>query len=299
MAVLSETELFADAGVPLRVWDQTAVGPSGPVTAQAVKVMYVISGWGRVDSATDSALIEPGSVVTIPAGVECFGYPQGHARTVTMYVHREYLRGELRWLPRAHPLVHLLDRCVAGAPGLGRLRLPPAVLHDLAPRLVHLANLEPDSSNEFAMLAIASEVAELVGRVSGAHGASHPSLDAAPLLPRREVADAVALLRQHPDHAWSVEELARRVALSSSQLGRVFHDQLGLSPAAYLRQVRADRMAELLSTRRLGIQEAARAVGWDNPVVASRVFKRRYGVSPRTFASTHTRAWPVEPVSLP
>lgn len=288
MTLLSESALFRREGVPLTVRDQTSRVPSGPVTAEAVKIVFGVSGWATIDSATDSVLLKPGSILTIPAGVECAGRPHGHARTVSFYLHSEYLAAELRWLSPQHPLVHQLQRSVRGAAELGCLQLPKQALRSMVPRLVRLAHLEPCSGNEFAMLSLASEIADLVGRLSGTARIAPQTVPPTGPMPRREIAAAIALLRQHPDYAWSVDELALRVALSSSQLNRVFRDQVGLSPAAYLRQVRADRMAELLTTRRVGIGEAAHAVGWDNPVVASRVFKRRYGVSPRAFVSTHT-----------
>jgi len=204
---------------------------------------------------------------------------------VSFYLQPEYLAGELRWLSPEHPLVHHLQRSVEGATGLGRLQLPLEVLGSMVPRLVRLAHLEPCAGNEFTRLSLASEIADLVGRASGTARVAPEIACSGEVLPRREIAAVMALLQQHPSYAWSVDELALRVALSSSQLSRVFRTQVGLSPAAYLRQVRADRMAELLVTRRLGIEEAAHAVGWENPVVASRIFKRRYGVSPRAFAS--------------
>jgi len=253
-----------------------------------VKIVFGISGWATVDSATDSVLLEPGAILTIPASVECAGRPHGHARTVSLYLHPEYLATELRWLSPEHPLVYQLRRSMHGGTELGHLQLPRSALCSLTPRLVRLACFSPGGRDEFAMLSLASEIVDLVGRASGAARIAPQTVSSAAPVPRREVAAAIALLRQHPDYAWSVDELALRVALSSSQLNRVFRAQVGLSPAAYLRQVRADRMAELLVTQRLGVGEAAHEVGWDNPLVASRAFKRRYGVSPRAFASTHT-----------
>lgn len=287
MAVLSEETLFADVGIPLRVLAQATEAPSGPVTAEAVKVMFVLSGWARVTSDFDATQVEPGTVLTIPAGLECRGHPYGATSTVTFYLQSDYLRHELRWHRGGHPLVHQLHRSLHGAPEFGRLQLSTQTLQNLTPRLTHLAGIGTGTGSEFAMLSIAAEIADVVGRASGANPGALLLASRGRRLPRDEVAAATSLLRQLPCHAWRVEELARRVSLSSSQLTRLFREEIGLSPAAYLRGVRADKMAELLILDRLGVSEAARAVGWRDPAVASRAFKRRYGVSPSAYAATY------------
>ncbi|AZL04297.1 helix-turn-helix domain-containing protein [Brevibacterium aurantiacum] len=75
----------------------------------------------------------------------------------------------------------------------------------------------------------------------------------------------------------------------------------GRSPAAFLRQLRADRMAELLATTSLTVGEIGAAVGWRDAAVAPRSFKQRYGVAPRIYASSCRRyaaksATPLQPV---
>ncbi|WP_372454399.1 helix-turn-helix transcriptional regulator [Microbacterium marinilacus] len=151
----------------------------------------------------------------------------------------------------------------------------------LTPVLLHAVRLSPLSGQEFALLASTSEAFDIVGQASGNEAFTGYGDRR---LPRREVVLARSQLELHPDHAWTVDELARRVLISPSQLTRIFRADLGLSPSAYLRQVRSDRMAELLSTTRIGVSEAARQAGWSNSTVASRAFKKRYGVSPRSFA---------------
>ncbi|WP_135537669.1 AraC family transcriptional regulator [Brevibacterium sp. S111] len=275
--VLTEARLFERTSLPLTVRDQMAWSPSGPVTAEAVKVVFGVSGWARVDAPNAQVTLDSGTVLVIPAGAECAGFPHGHARTVTFYLQQDYLAAELRWLPRTHPMVHLLDRSVHGATGPEQLRLPGGAMQHLGPHLARVAQLDATGHEEFAMLSTAAQVAEIVGRFAGVTRPPSEGAVRESVLPRREVAAAVALLRRQPDHAWTIDELADQVSLSSSQLTRVFRHQTGLSPSAYLRQVRVDRMAELLVSGSFGVAEAAHAAGWKNPVVASRAFKRRYG----------------------
>lgn len=103
---------------------------------------------------------------------------------------------------------------------------------------------------------------------------------------------ATALLRAELGRQWRIEELAREVAVSPTHLTRLFHAQIGISPAAFLRQLRADRMAELLATTSVTVGEAGAAVGWHDLAMASRSFKQRYGVSPSTYASSYRSPGP-------
>ena len=64
--------------IPLAVREQTAYVDSGPVVVDSVKVVFTISGWARVSSPLGEVLLESGSILTIPAGIECRGFPDGH-----------------------------------------------------------------------------------------------------------------------------------------------------------------------------------------------------------------------------
>lgn len=285
MALVPETRLFSPDRIPLSVREQTAYGDSGPVVVASVKVVFTISGWARVHSLVGEVLLEPGSILTIPAGVECRGLPDGHARTVTFYFHPEYLADQVRWLSATHPLVHHLHLALEDLPQLHQLQLAASAMRDLAPTLVLIARRRWGKVGSFAMLSMATDIFEAVGRLSGiASGNAEGSLVAGPA-PRREVVLAIALLRADLGRDWRIDELASEVALSGSQLARLFRAQIGVSPAALLRQLRADQMADLLATTKLGVAEIATAVGWSDPAVASRAFKQQYGVPPRTYAS--------------
>jgi transcriptional regulator GlxA family with amidase domain len=66
-----------------------------------------------------------------------------------------------------------------------------------------------------------------------------------------------------------------------------------MSPMAYLRRMRVERMARLLTATDLSIAETARSVGWPDPDYASRCFHASYGVSP----TEYRRGQPARPLT--
>lgn len=284
MTSFSETTLPGSDMKPLSVLEQTAYVDSGPIVVDSVKVVFTISGRARVTSPVGEVFLESGSILTIPANLECRGFPNGYARTVTLYLHPEYLVDQMRWLSAKHPLVQNLHCALEGEPQLQQLQLAAPEMYELAPTLARMARLSTSAAGGFAMLSMTTGIFDAVGRL--AHVASNcidePSPKTAPA--RQEVIVAIALMRSNLRRAWRIDDLAREVALSGSQLARLFRSQMGVSPAAFLRQLRTDKMAELLSTTRLSIGEIALAVGLGDLAVASRAFKQRYGVAPRDYA---------------
>jgi transcriptional regulator GlxA family with amidase domain len=105
---------------------------------------------------------------------------------------------------------------------------------------------------------------------------------------RGHVVAAVVVLRVRLAERWSLDALACEVHLSRSQLARSFNATTGMSPMAYLRKMRVERMARLLVSTDLSVAEAARSVGWRNQFHASQCFHAAYGVSPTEFRRRHS-----------
>ena len=100
---------------------------------------------------------------------------------------------------------------------------------------------------------------------------------------RAEVIKAVALFEEHLTHPWRLEELASAVALSTSQLNRLFQRHLGTPPIRMLAELRVTEFTRLIDETELTIGAAAKQVGWNDSRLASKRFQHRYGVSPRDY----------------
>jgi AraC-like DNA-binding protein len=94
------------------------------------------------------------------------------------------------------------------------------------------------------------------------------------------VAEAMRFVNDHPERAWTVDELAGSVALSRSAFSDRFRRVTGEAPIRYLSRVRLTRAAELLRSSDATLAEVAVLCGYGSEFSLSRAFKRAFGTSP-------------------
>jgi transcriptional regulator GlxA family with amidase domain len=91
------------------------------------------------------------------------------------------------------------------------------------------------------------------------------------------------LLNKRLDHPWTVEEMARIVDLSRPHLQKLFKANTGISPVAYLKDVRLQRACELLESTFLQIKRIGYETGHGNDSHFTRDFKKKYGMTPSQY----------------
>lgn len=104
----------------------------------------------------------------------------------------------------------------------------------------------------------------------------------------RAVTDAVAA---DPGADHSVTSLAAQASLSTRQLTRLFHAELGTTPARYVEAVRVDIGRAALDAGHT-VGESARRAGFASPETFRRVFVSHLGVSPRAYRDRFRSAAP-------
>ena len=90
-------------------------------------------------------------------------------------------------------------------------------------------------------------------------------------------------IRQHMDAALDRRTLAAIAGFSVPHFHRIFAAAVGISLAAYVRQMRLIRAGYKLRMGAVDITEVALAAGYDTHAAFSKAFKRRYGLSPSEF----------------
>jgi transcriptional regulator GlxA family with amidase domain len=181
----------------------------------------------------------------------------------------------------APPLRQLLARIHSFSPDLVARRPPAALLLDL----LHDELAAPGPESTALARALAESVVLCVTRAveDGAR----------PAEPRRgrgsgRIAKAIALMDADLSRRWTVEALARAVALSRPVFARQFVQRTGVSPGRYLAGRRMERAAELLRESDAGLAQIAELVGYESEFAFSRAFKRHHGIPPGLFRRQST-----------
>ena len=99
--------------------------------------------------------------------------------------------------------------------------------------------------------------------------------------------------RQHIERNFldidSVNDAARETFVDPAYFARLFKRFADETPLQLLNRLKINKAAELLNSRNMLVKEAAHAVGFADPYHFSRVFKRVYGIPPKTFTRTARR----------
>ena len=95
-----------------------------------------------------------------------------------------------------------------------------------------------------------------------------------------QVGRALSLLHARPAEDWTIEGLAREVALSRSVLAERFTALVGMPPIQYLARWRMQMAAGLLSCGNRSMAEVAAEIGYGSEAAFSRAFKKLVGVPP-------------------
>jgi len=94
---------------------------------------------------------------------------------------------------------------------------------------------------------------------------------------------ALDFINENYSRPITVKDIADHVNLSRTRLYRLFLQHVFLSPQQYLAEYRIREGRNLLEKRRGSIKEIAQAVGIDDPLYFSRVFKQMCGKSPTEY----------------
>ncbi len=97
------------------------------------------------------------------------------------------------------------------------------------------------------------------------------------------VKHAVNYLTQNYHKKIKISELATYIGVNRSYLTNSFKQAMKVSPQEFLVNLRMEKALTLLKQTEQPINVVSAQVGYDDPLAFSKIFKKKYGISPRQF----------------
>ena len=203
-----------------------------------------------------------GSATTIVSGAFRFGTSAKSVLLESLPAILHVPAGDPVMTPQLAATVQLIQ-AESAAPGLGSVLLMTRLAEML---LVHALRLQAQRSGESG---------DEIGQ---------PGLCA---LADPQVGKALRLIHSRSADPWTVESLARAVALSRSAFAARFAYLVGEPPLQYLTRWRMTEAAELLRLEDASVSTVAQRVGYRNPAAFMKAFTRSHGVGPGSYRRRH------------
>ncbi len=105
-----------------------------------------------------------------------------------------------------------------------------------------------------------------------------PTPDASPALPQLQ--PALVYIQSHFRENITVGEVADTVHFSAAHFSRLFHKTMGMTYQDYVLTLRLSYALSILHAPDIKVYEACFRSGFNSPEYFSRVFKKRFGISP-------------------
>ncbi|MFL5908454.1 MAG: GlxA family transcriptional regulator, partial [Solirubrobacterales bacterium] len=150
-----------------------------------------------------------------------------------------------------------------------------------------LALVEEDLGRDIAV-EVARWLVLFLQRPGGqAQFSTHLSAQLAERQPLRELQ---AWIADNLDADLRVEALAERAAMSPRNFARFFHRETGITPAAYVEELRVERARQLLEESDESIELVSSRCGFGTPETMRRAFARRVGAAPADYRARFKRS---------
>lgn len=222
---------------------------------------------------------------------EMFYCTQGSAKFIFDDLELTYRAGDVIVIPPDTPHAHILSEgagsvCLNITNATLAFRYPAVFQDDGNQSLLHLfrdAHYLFHSDAEYRA-ALLPAYGQLLSQHVNSRRASSPRS-----LLVEEIAQNIVQNYTNPNY--ELDELLKSAPYCYDYLCRLFRQELNTTPHKYLANLRLQAAADILRAGSSGsVTEIARMCGYHDPLYFSRMFKKKYGVSPREYAKQSAEA---------
>lgn len=97
------------------------------------------------------------------------------------------------------------------------------------------------------------------------------------------VKEAIIFIHANYSRNITIHDIANYLSLNRSYLYTLFKEEVNMSPKQYLIEFRINKACELMTSSNLTISQIARSVGYNDPLMFSKTFKKHKNLSPKYY----------------
>jgi AraC-like DNA-binding protein len=94
---------------------------------------------------------------------------------------------------------------------------------------------------------------------------------------------ALGFIKKNYSRDMKISEIAAYIGIDRKYLATIFKERLFKNPQQFLMDYRIEKAIELIINSELSIADIARSVGYKDPLLFSKLFKKNKGVSPKNY----------------
>ncbi len=233
-------------------------------------IMYLVGGTLTVKIGGLTKLAEVGDLILLRAGdLQCYSF-DGKSTFKYYWIH---------FTGYAAP--HVLDTCGFVRSGVYHVGLSESILQCFNKHFADFYGKPVE--NTYMEISAAAHLMEIFSVMRGAiegYGIKAGSAE-------QKIFAAAKYINENYTSPLSVEDLAAQQGMSSGYFSKMFVRFLGSSPQNYLIRIRLQNSCMLLRQSDMSIAQISDAVGYDDPLYFSRIFRKHFGMSPAEYRKMH------------
>lgn len=268
----SERPFRGNPDLHLHYWGQEQCAPGhsvGPGVRDLYKIHFIHGGTGTVSVGEHS--------YTLRAGQAFLTYPH----IVTFYAADHSDPWNYSWVAFTGEQIEFILSKTSLSPEHPVFPMDEHLMPGLYERLIQAA--EPADCLDLSLKALMYEFLSLLLQTVPA------APDILPLPKQKSiyVEQCLHFLHAHYCENVTVEMMSATLKLDRKYLSTLFKRTIGLPPQQYLLNFRVAKACELLTETTCTIGEISRSVGYQDPLLFSRMFKKVRGCSPKEYRLRH------------
>jgi AraC-like DNA-binding protein len=261
------------------------------VTSTFYRIYYIGEGCGNIDDGVGILKLEPGYLYLVPSFTTCNYSCAGHMSQYYITLLEESSDGASLFaanrkvfkVPAGEAAIAAVKRIVKLNPGRGlKVSYNPAVFEK------HAALQQYQQLNQAMSAAAFMETRGLLLQLIARFLAAGDFTENEESVINSKIADAINFMLTNLQSEVTVAELARRACLHPDYFSRLFHENTGERPLAYLQSRRVERARLLLTTTNLPVYEVARLSGFESSSYFARIFKNITGLTAAAYKRDNT-----------